>query len=236
MNTTVEAWEETITFPTYTPPPADLNPMFLEKRVNQGTSGRVYPQPFSDKLASESEPQDYQAVYLENEYIRLMLLPQIGGRIHEAVDKTTGYPFIYRQHVIKPALIGLFGAWISGGIEFNWPQHHRPSTFMPTQHLIEESADGSVTVWLSENDPLQRMKGMVGVCLHPGKAFFELKVQLYNRTPEDLPLVGQRRRPRPRAVPGLLPAGRDRRDRPLQAFDVVLPRCQRHVLRRGLRE
>jgi len=184
MNTTVKAWEETITFPTYTPPPADLNPMYLDKRVNQGTSGRVYPQPFTDKLASESAPQTYQAVYLENEYIRLMMLPQIGGRIHEAVDKTTGYNFIYRQHVIKPALIGLFGAWISGGIEFNWPQHHRPSTFMPTQHLIEEKSDGSVTVWMSENDPLQRMKGMVGICLYPGKAFFEMKVQLYNRTPE----------------------------------------------------
>ncbi len=184
MNTTVKAWEETITLPTYTPPPADLNPMYLDKRVNQGTSGRVYPQPFTDKLSSESEPQDYQAVYLENEYIRLMMLPQIGGRIHEAVDKTTGYNFIYRQHVVKPALIGLFGAWMSGGIEFNWPQHHRPSTFMPTQHIIEGKADGSVTVWMSENDPLQRMKGMVGICLYPGKAFFEMKVQLYNRTPE----------------------------------------------------
>lgn len=181
---TVKAWEETVSFPTYTPPPADKNPMYLDKRVNQGTSGRIYPFPFTDKLSSESEPQDYTAVYLENEYIRLMMLPQIGGRIHEALDKTNGYQFIYRQHVIKPALIGLFGSWMSGGIEYNWPQHHRPSTFMPTQHLIEEKDDGSVTVWFSENDPLQRMKGMVGVCLYPGKAFFEMKVQLYNRTPQ----------------------------------------------------
>lgn len=180
----VKAWEETVSFPTYAPPPADVNPMYLEKRVNQGTSGRVYPHPFRDALSSESSPQDYQAVFLENEYLRLMMMPQLGGRIHEGLDKTNGYHFIYRQHVIKPALIGLFGAWVSGGIEFNWPQHHRPSTFMPVNHIIEESADGSVTVWMSENDPLQRMKGMVGICLHPDKAFFEMKVQLYNRTPE----------------------------------------------------
>lgn len=180
----VKAWEEMVTFPTYTPPPADVNPMFLEKRVNQGTSGRVYPHPFRDALASESNPQDFKVVYLENEYLRLMMLPQMGGRIHEGFDKTNGYHFIYRQHVIKPALIGLFGAWVSGGIEFNWPQHHRPSTFMPVNHIIERGEDGSVTVWMSEHDPLQRMKGMVGICLHPGKAFFELKVQLYNRTPE----------------------------------------------------
>ncbi len=180
----VKVWEEQVTLPTYVPPPPDKNPMFLDKRVNQGTSGRVYPQPFTDRLSSESEPHDYLAVYLENEYVRLMLLPQIGGRIHEAVDKTNGYHFIYRQHVVKPALIGLFGAWLSGGIEFNWPQHHRPSTFMPVNHIVEEHPDGSVTVWMSEHDPLQRMKGMVGMCLYPGKAFFEMKVQLYNRTPE----------------------------------------------------
>ncbi|MGC9348211.1 MAG: DUF5107 domain-containing protein [Anaerolineae bacterium] len=184
MTKDAKAWEETVTLPTYPEPSPDLNPMFLEKRVNQGTSGRVYPYPFTDKVSDESEPQEYQAVYLENDYIRLMILPQIGGRIHEGYDKTNGYHFIYRQHVIKPALIGLLGSWISGGVEFNWPQHHRPSTFMPTHHLIEEAADGSVTVWLSENDPMQRMKGMVGICLYPGKAFFEMKVQLYNRTPE----------------------------------------------------
>ncbi len=180
----VKAWQETVTFPTYRPPEPDLNPMFLEKRVNQGTSGRVYPNPFLDQLSSTSEPQEYQAVYLENAYIRLMMLPQIGGRIHEGYDKTHDYHFIYRQHVIKPALIGLFGSWVSGGIEYNWPQHHRPSTFMPTHHLIEEHPDGSTTVWFSEHDPLQRMKGMVGVCLYPDKAFFEMKVRLYNRTPE----------------------------------------------------
>lgn len=184
MTNKVQAWEETLSLPTYSPPKPDLNPMFLEKRVNQGTSGRVYPNPFLDQLSSESEPQDYLAVYLENEYLRLMMLPEIGGRIHEGYDKTHDYHFIYRQHVIKPALIGLFGSWVSGGIEFNWPQHHRPSTFMPTHHVIEEHPDGSVTVWLSEHDPLQRMKGMVGICLYPDKAFFEMKVQLYNRTSE----------------------------------------------------
>lgn len=112
-----------------------------------------------------------------------MILPELGGRIHAARDKTNGYDFIYRQRVIKPALIGLAGAWASGGIEFNWPQHHRPSTFLPTDVEIEEHPDGSKTVWLSEHDPLYRMKGMHGVCLHPGRSVIELKVRVYNRTP-----------------------------------------------------
>ena len=75
----VSAWEETVTLPTYPPPAADLNPMFLEHRVNQGTSGRVYPNPFTDGVSSEREDAAYRAVFLENEYLRLTMLPQIGG-------------------------------------------------------------------------------------------------------------------------------------------------------------
>ena len=164
-------------------PKPDRNPMFLDKRVYQGSTGKVYPNPFTDRLSDEKIDRRYKAVFIENEYIRLMILPEIGGRIHVGQDKTNGYDFFYRQNVIKPALVGLLGPWISGGVEFNWPQHHRPSTYMPVEHLIEEHADGSRTVWLSEHEPMNRMKGMVGVCLHPGKAIVEAKVRLYNRTP-----------------------------------------------------
>ena len=112
-----------------------------------------------------------------------MILPEIGGRIHAGLDKTNEYDFVYRQNVIKPALVGLLGPWISGGVEFNWPQHHRPSTYMPVHYSIEEEPDGSRTVWLSEHDPMLRMKGMVGIRLAPGKAIVEVRVRLYNRTP-----------------------------------------------------
>jgi tetratricopeptide (TPR) repeat protein len=186
----VSAWEEVVTIPTYPPPPPDPNPMFFERRVNQGASGHVYPNAFTDRVVHEAKvDQPYQAVFLENEYLHLMVLPQFGGRIHAAQDKTNGYDFIYRQHVIKPALIGLFGSWLSGGMEFNWPLHHRPSTFMPVEHALEQLDDGSVTLWLSEHEPMNRMKGMVGVCLRPGQALFELKVRLYNRTPLPQPFL-----------------------------------------------
>src|SRR6266566_3113234 len=177
------AWEEGLTIPTYPEQLPDKNPMFFEKRVYQGSSGKVYPNPITDRVSNEKSERMYKAVFLENEYLHLMILPEIGGRIHVGQDKTNGYDFFYRQNVIKPALVGLLGPWISGGVEFNWPQHHRPSTYMPVQHAIEHSEDGSVTVWLSEHDPMQRMKGMVGICLHPGKSYIEAKVRLYNRTP-----------------------------------------------------
>ena len=179
----VHVREETVTIPTYSVPAADLNPMFLEKRVYQGSSGKVYPSPFTDRVSDEKRAHAYRAVLLENEYVKLMILPEIGGRIHVGQDKTNQFDFFYQQHVIKPALVGLLGPWISGGVEFNWPQHHRPSTFMPVDYSIEECRDGSRIVWLSEHEPMNRMKGMVGICLHPGKSLVEARVRLYNRTP-----------------------------------------------------
>jgi tetratricopeptide (TPR) repeat protein len=156
--------------------------MFLEKRVYQGSSGRVYPLPFTDRIAESPKPRAWDAVFIENDYILVMILPALGGRIHRALDKTNGFDFIYHQQVIKPALVGLAGPWASGGIEFNWPQHHRPSTFMPADVAVEEHSDGSKTVWLSEHDPMARMKGMHGVRLHPGRSYLELVARVYNRT------------------------------------------------------
>lgn len=179
----VKAWSESVVMRTYLPAAADPNPMFLEKRVYQGSSGRVYPIPVIDRITHEPCDRRWQAVHLENEFLRLMILPEIGGRIHVGYDKTNGYDFFYRQNVIKPALVGLAGPWISGGVEFNWPQHHRPSTFMPTDFTIEREGDGAVTVWCSDHDPMTRMKGMHGVRLRPGRAYLELRVRLYNRTP-----------------------------------------------------
>ena len=179
----VKAWQQEVNIFTYLPESPDPNPMFFEKRVYQGSSGRVYPLHFIDRIATEGHDHAWQALHIENKYLRLMVLPEIGGRIHIGFDKINGYDFFYRQNVIKPALVGLAGPWISGGVEFNWPQHHRPATFMPMEFEIEHGADGSATLWCSDHDPMSRMKGMHGVCLYPDKAYVELKVRLYNRTP-----------------------------------------------------
>jgi tetratricopeptide (TPR) repeat protein len=178
----VKAWHAPVSMLTYMPAAPDSNPLFLEKRVYQGSSGRVYPLPVIDYIERTPHPHFWDGVHIENEFLRLLILPAIGGRIHVGLDKRTGYDFFYRQNVIKPALVGLAGPWISGGVEFNWPQHHRPATFMPVETAIERDPDGSVTIWCSDHDPMARMKGMHGVCLHPGKAYVEVKVRLYNRT------------------------------------------------------
>ena len=138
MYGSVKVWQEIISLPTWTTGAEDPNPMFLEKRVYQGSSGSVYPYGVIDTLTGEREMRDYQAVWMENDFLRVMLLPELGGRIHRAYDKVKQRDFVYYNEVVKPALVGLLGPWISGGIEFNWPQHHRPTTFKPVDFSIQQ--------------------------------------------------------------------------------------------------
>ena len=179
----VKAWKEDVVIPTYEIGEPDKNPMYLEKRVYQGSSGVVYPYPVIEKISDKPVDHTWHAIYLENEYIKVMVLPELGGRIQMAYDKVKGRHFVYYNHVIKPALVGLTGPWISGGIEFNWPQHHRPSTYLPVDATIEENADGSVTVWVNEYERMFHQKGAAGFTLRPGKAYLEIKCRLYNGTP-----------------------------------------------------
>ncbi len=182
MNDNVTARFERMTIPTYRPnPPLDL-PMFFEKKPYQGATGRLYPLQFTDSLSERKEDLEYDVGVLENESIRVEVLPAVGGKLLRGFDKIGNYDFIYHNSVVKPAMIGLAGPWVSGGIEFNWPQHHRPTTFLPLESAIEEGADGETTIWLGEVEPFHRMKGMVGISVCPGRSFIKARVRIFNRT------------------------------------------------------
>lgn len=181
-NQTVSIWQEDITIPTYGIGKPDKNPMFFEKRVYQGSSGVVYPNPVIEKIEDEKQDKTYNGLFLENRYLKIMILPELGGRIQRAYDKVKRRDFIYYNQVIKPALVGLTGPWISGGIEFNWPQHHRPSTFEPVDYTLSENADGSKTIWINEVEKMFHTRALVGFTLHPDKAYIEIIAKLFNRT------------------------------------------------------
>ena len=178
----VKAWVEKISIPTYETGKPEKNPMFLEKRVYQGSSGVVYPHPVIESISNKKTSKEYEAVFIENDFLKIMILPELGGRIQRAYDKIKNRDFVYYNQVIKPALVGLAGPWISGGIEFNWPQHHRPSTFSPVDFTIEEFEDGSKTVWAGETELMFRTKGMAGFTLYKDKAYLEIKGRLFNNT------------------------------------------------------
>lgn len=178
----VELKREKQIIPTYVPrKPIEL-PMFFEHKPYQGASGRLYPLPFSDSISDEKQDVAYDIFTLENEYVKTQVAPELGGKILRGYDKQRDYDFIYYNEVVKPALVGLAGPWISGGIEFNFPQHHRPTTFMQLEAVAEEGADGSKTVWVGEVEPFNRMKGMAGITVDPGRSYIKAKIKVYNRT------------------------------------------------------
>jgi len=179
----VKIWEEDIQIPTFVTGEPDIFPIFYNGRAYQGAQGRVYPYPLLDNLTDNREIKTWKALYLENKYIKLCVLPEQGGKLFSALDKTNHYDIIYRQSVIKPALIGMLGAWTSGGIEWDFPHHHRPTAYMPVDFTLTKNEDGSKTIWFGELELRHQMKWAVGLTLYPNRSYIEATVKLINRTP-----------------------------------------------------
>ncbi|MBI5083649.1 MAG: DUF5107 domain-containing protein, partial [Acidobacteria bacterium] len=179
----VAVTESPVVIPTYVAGPPESNPFFYTGRTYQGAKGPIYPYQLSDTLTDVKQDKTYTQVCLENEYVKICVLPELGGRIFEAVDKTNGYNFFCKQSVIKPALIGMLGAWISGGVEWNIPHHHRASSFMPVLYRTQENPDGSKTVFAGEVELRDRMRWAVGLTLRPGSSVLEAQVTMLNTTP-----------------------------------------------------
>jgi tetratricopeptide (TPR) repeat protein len=179
----VRVTEAPLVIPTYSIGPAEKTPVFYSGLAYQGAQRRVYPYPMQDIITDHPEDKTYKAIYLENDFIGICILPELGGRIFIGKDKTDSYEFFYRQHVIKPALIGMTGAWISGGVEWDVPHHHRASSFMPVDFRIEDHPDGSKTVWVGEMELRDRMNWRVGITLYPGRSYVEGTVKIMNDTP-----------------------------------------------------
>jgi tetratricopeptide (TPR) repeat protein len=179
----VKIWEESINIPTYLFDPPSLNPMFYDGSSYQGAQGRIYPYPLNQSLTNRKVDQKHNMVYLENEFIKVDISPEIGGRVWGALDKSDNYDFVYRQHVIKPQLVGMLGAWLEGGIEWNFPHHHRANAYMPVDYDLQNNPDGSATMWLGEVELRDRMKFMLGVSVYPGKSYFEVTFRPLNSTP-----------------------------------------------------
>lgn len=178
----VKAYEGILELPTYLLDKAESAPIFDRDWSYQRARRSVYPYVLDDNMTRNKEVRPYKAVYLENEYVEACILPEIGGRLFYAIDKTNGYDLFYHQHVVKPANVGMLGAWISGGVEWNAIHHHRASTNMHVDYKIEEKADGSKTVWVGELELRHRMTWAVGVTLHPGKSYLEISGKVNNGT------------------------------------------------------
>lgn len=185
QDSTVKVWEGTLEIPTYKLDSPETVPIFDCDWSYQRARRSVYPYSLNDNMTRTKENVIYKALYLENEYVKLCVLPEIGGRLFYAIDKTNGYDIFYHQDVIKPANVGMTGAWISGGVEWNVFHHHRATSHLPVDYKIVENEGGSKTIWIGETELRHRMSWAIGVTLYPGKSYMEISGRLINSTPND---------------------------------------------------
>jgi tetratricopeptide (TPR) repeat protein len=165
-----------LTIPTYELLPDDRNPIF-DKWLDP------YPYTMQNHVSQLRTDKEYDAVIIENEYLKLTVLPSLGGRLYSAVDKRLNRELLYRNTVIRPRLIGTRGAWFSGGIEFNFPISHSPTTSDRVNCLTRTYDDGSASIVFGNIEQMSYMNWKVELRLYPGKAYIEQNVSLYNPTP-----------------------------------------------------
>jgi tetratricopeptide (TPR) repeat protein len=178
MGNIAKAYQDKIVIPTYELLQDDLNPIF-DKRLDP------YPYTMQSGICPSKKDCEYDVVVIENEYLKITVIPSLGGRLFSALDKRNNQPFVYQNSVISPRLIGTRGAWFSGGIEYNFPISHSPTTMDHVNSTIHHYEDGSVSVIFGHVEHISYMNWKVELKLYPGKAYIEQNVKLYNPTPRE---------------------------------------------------
>ena len=162
----VRVWRGSVQIPTYSEGPANPNPpfdLFSYGRFN-------YPYPIRDSLTDTREVVSWRSLHLENEYLRVTVLPDLGGHLYSCLDKRTGQEMFYANSTIKKALIGYRGAWAALGIEFNFPVSHNWMSMSPVDFATTTNPDGSGTIWVGNVDQVYGSQWRVQLRLEPGRA------------------------------------------------------------------
>lgn len=172
----VKVWEGTLPLPTYQEGLPDENPQFDQfspRKIN-------YPYTLRNNLTGKKQNVNWRAVFLENEYLKCSILPDLGGHIYTCIDKISGQPMFYANPSIKKALIGLRGAWAAFGIEFNFPVSHNWASISPVDFAYAGHPDGSASVTVGNTDRVYGMRWDVELVLRPRSTVLEEHVTLEN--------------------------------------------------------
>jgi len=175
-----ESKEVIKTYPFSEPDPVPI----LTRSSLWGKGARLYPYCFFDKFSKTAVDKEWNVVRMENPYIEVSVLPQVGGKIWGATEKSTGREFIYTNHVLKFREIALRGPWTSGGIEFNFGiVGHTPAGAAPVDYMMRKNPDGSVSCIVGTMDLPSRTRWSVTITLPRDKAYFETQAFWYNPSP-----------------------------------------------------
>ncbi|MBV9265504.1 MAG: DUF5107 domain-containing protein, partial [Acidobacteriaceae bacterium] len=174
----VRVWQATLTLPTYQEGAPNPNPpfdLFATNRFN-------YPYTLRETITDQKKNEAWRAVFLENEYLKCSVLPDIGGHLYTCIDKVSGQPMFYANPTIKKAQIGMRGAWAAFGIEFNFPVSHNWMSMSPVNSGFARHTDGSASVTVGNVDLVYGMEWSVELTLRPASMVLEEKVVLSNRS------------------------------------------------------
>src|ERR1700719_1181661 len=174
----VRVWEGVLNLPAYEEGAPDPNPSF-----DQFAIGRFsYPYTLRKQITDQRAEHRWRAIYLENEYLKCSVLPDLGGHIYTCVDKISGQPMFYANPSIKIAAVGYRGAWAAFGIEFNFPVSHNWVSMSPVDFAFHKNADGSASVIVGNVDRVYGMEWTVELMLRPKSTLLEERVTLSNRS------------------------------------------------------
>ena len=174
----VRVWQGTLQLPVYEEGPPDRNPPFDEYATNRFS----YPYTLRTEITGKRVQHELRAIYLENEYLKCSVLPDIGGHVYTCIDKISGQPMFYANPSIKKAKIGYRGAWAAFGVEFNFPVSHNWVSMSPVDFAFGANSDGSASVTVGNTDRVYEMQWAVELTLRPGSTVLEQHVNLSNRS------------------------------------------------------
>jgi tetratricopeptide (TPR) repeat protein len=174
----VRVWQGTLTLPTYEEGLPDPNPPFDQYANNRFN----YPYTLRHNLTDHRADHAWRAIFLENEYLKCSVLPDIGGHLYSCTDKISGRPIFYENPSIKKAEVAYRGAWAAFGIEFNFPVSHNWVTASPVDFAFQKKDDGSASVEVGNVDRVYGMQWTVELILRPASTVLEERVTLNNRS------------------------------------------------------
>ncbi|HWH58843.1 MAG TPA: DUF5107 domain-containing protein [Terriglobales bacterium] len=174
----VRVWQGTFSLPTYEEGLPDTNPPFDQLAASRFN----YPYTLRTNLTDRRVEHTWRAVFLENEYLKCTVLPDLGGHLYTCVDKINGRPMFYANPSIKKANIGYRGAWAAFGVEYNFPVSHNWMSLSPVDFAFSKHEDGSASVMVGNVDRVYGMQWSVEMALRPKSTVLEQRVVLSNRS------------------------------------------------------
>jgi tetratricopeptide (TPR) repeat protein len=178
LRSQVRVWEGVLDLPVYEEGAPDANPSFDQFATDRFS----YPYTLRKQTTAQRRQHQLRAIYLENEYLKCSVLPDIGGHVYTCIDKISGQAMFYANPSIKKANIGYRGAWAAFGIEFNFPVSHNWMSMSPVDFAYAAYEDGSASVTIGNIDRVYGMEWSVELILRPGSTVLEQRVRLSNRS------------------------------------------------------